>query len=245
MSRSNLVIANKSFPATRTDLNLALLALGSLSSSSYAPTPPYANMLWYDTSANILKMRSEANDVWISVGYLDQSSNAFRIFDDTQVVSTSGTQTGLLGDQATSVWELGTATLQSLVSPANVKAAILALAPAPAPPIGVSQSWASSPAVRASVYQNVGGRPLQVSASLRVTSTSNQSGNFFGTASFQVSSNNSTWITLGSATATGLGSVGNLAFTPIIPHAHYYRWTGSESGGYSGTLAFADFAILQ
>jgi hypothetical protein len=129
MSRSNLVIANQSFPGTRTDLNLALLALGSLSSSSYAPAPTYANMLWYDTSTNILKMRSEANDVWINVGYLDQSSNAFRIFDDTQVVDTSGVQTGLIGDQATSAWELGTATLQSLVSPANVKAAIDALVP--------------------------------------------------------------------------------------------------------------------
>mgnify|MGYP003634882745 FL=1 len=129
MSRSNLVIANNSFPGTRTDLNLALLALGSLSSSSYAPAPTYANMLWYDTSANILKMRSEANDVWISLGYIDQSSNAFRIFDDTQVVDSSGGQTGLLGDQATSVWELGTATMQSLVSPANVKSAILSLVP--------------------------------------------------------------------------------------------------------------------
>jgi hypothetical protein len=126
MSQNDLVIANQSFPATRADINSALQALGSLSSSSTAPATIYANMLWYDTSANILKMRSEANDVWVSVGYLDQSSNAFRIFDDTQVVDSSGGQTGLLGDQATSVWELGTATLQSLVSPANVKAAIVA-----------------------------------------------------------------------------------------------------------------------
>jgi hypothetical protein len=126
MSQNDLVIANQSFPATRADINSALQALGSLSSGSTAPATIYANMLWYDTGANILKMRSEANDVWINVGYLDQSSNAFRIFDDTQVVDTSGVQTGLIGVQATSVWELGTAALQSLVSPANVKAAIVA-----------------------------------------------------------------------------------------------------------------------
>jgi hypothetical protein len=243
MSQHDLDIANQTASAARADINLSLKALGSTNSGSTAPATTYANMLWYDTSANILKIRSEADDAWISIGYLDQAADAFSVFDDTKLVNTSGTQVGLLGDQATATWQGGTGTLQSLVSPANVKAAILALAPAPAPPIGVSQSWASSPAVRDSVYQNVGGRPLQVSASLRVTSTSNQFGTFFGTASFQVSSNNSTWITLGSVTATGLGNVGNLAFTPIVPHAHYYRWTGDDDGG--GTLAFATFAILS
>ena len=74
-------------------------------------------------------MRSEANDQWINVGYLDQSADAFRIFDNTQVVNTSGTQTGLIGDQATAVWEAGTGTTESLVSPAKVKAAVEALTP--------------------------------------------------------------------------------------------------------------------
>jgi hypothetical protein len=86
-------------------------------------------MLWYDTAANILKMRSEADDAWINVGYFDQGANAFRILDDTQVTNTSGTQTGLLGDQTTATWEAGTGTTESLVSPAKVKAAVLALSP--------------------------------------------------------------------------------------------------------------------
>ena len=86
-------------------------------------------MLWYDTSANILKMRTEADDAWINIGYLDQSADAFRIFDDTQVVNTGGTQTGLIGDQTTGTWETGTGTTESLVSPAKVKAAVLAHAP--------------------------------------------------------------------------------------------------------------------
>jgi hypothetical protein len=81
-------------------------------------------MLWYDDANNILKMRSEADDAWINVGYLDQSANAFRIFDDTQVVNTSGTQTGLLGDQTTATWKTGTSTTESLVSPAKIKAAV-------------------------------------------------------------------------------------------------------------------------
>ena len=127
MSQNDLVIDNQNFPATRADINNALQALGSLNSGSSAPATTYANMLWYDTSNNTLKMRSEANDQWISIGYLDQSADAFRIFDDTQVVNSSGTQTGLIGDQATSAWEAGTSTTESLVSPDKIAAAITAL----------------------------------------------------------------------------------------------------------------------
>ena len=129
MSQNDFNIDNQNAPAFRGDLNNALEALATLSSGATAPTTTYANMLWYDTTNNTLKMRSEADDAWISVGYLDQSSNAFRIFDDTQVVNTSGTQTGLIGDQATATWEAGTGTTESLVSPAKVKAAVEALAP--------------------------------------------------------------------------------------------------------------------
>jgi hypothetical protein len=126
MSQNDFVIANQSAPDFRADLNDALQALASLSSGSTAPSTTYANMLWYDTGANILKMRSEADDVWINIGYLDQTADAFRIFDNTQVVNTSGVQTGLIGDQANSAWEAGTSTTESLVSPAKVKAAIIA-----------------------------------------------------------------------------------------------------------------------
>jgi len=127
MSQNDYVIGNQTAPNFRSDLNDALQALASLSSGSTAPSTTYANMLWYDTGNNILKMRTEADDAWINIAYLDQSANAFRLLDDTQVTDTSGTQTGLLGDQATSAWETGTATTESLVSPAKVKAAIDAL----------------------------------------------------------------------------------------------------------------------
>lgn len=124
MSQNDYVIANQSAPDFRSDLNDALQALASLSSGSTAPSSTYANMFWHDTGNNILKMRTEADDAWINIAYLDQSANAFRILDDTQVVNTSGTQTGLLGDQTTATWEAGTSTTESLVSPAKVKAAV-------------------------------------------------------------------------------------------------------------------------
>jgi len=124
MSQHDLVISNQTFPNTRADINNALQALGSTNSGSTAPSTTYANMLWYDTTANILKMRAEANDAWISLGYLDQSSDLFKILDDTIVATAAGATAGLLGDQTTATWEAGTGTTESLVSPAKVKAAI-------------------------------------------------------------------------------------------------------------------------
>jgi hypothetical protein len=129
MSQNDLVIANQNFPATRADINSALQALGSTNSGATEPTITYASMLWHDTTAEVLKIRAEANDAWITLGYLNQSTDTFSLLDDTQTVSTLGVQTGLLGDQATTTWEGGTGTLQSLVSPANVKAAVEALSP--------------------------------------------------------------------------------------------------------------------
>jgi len=77
MSQNDYVIANQTTPLFRADLNLALQALASNSSGSSAPSITYANMMWYDTTTNILKMRSEADDAWISIGTLDQSLNTF------------------------------------------------------------------------------------------------------------------------------------------------------------------------
>ena len=209
MSQNDLVIANQSFPATRADINSALQALGSLNSGSSAPATTYANMLWYDTTNNTLKMRAEANDAWISIGYLDQNADAFRIFDDTQVVNSSGTQTGLIGDQATSAWEDGTSTTESLVSPAKVKAAVDALVPAS---VGVGQTWQDVSGSRAfaTSYQNTTGRAIQV----------NISGSSAGAV--QVSTDGSTWVSLGQ-----LGAPGAFAMTYnfIVPSLHYYRVT--------------------
>jgi hypothetical protein len=128
MSQHDFDIANQTAASARSDINNALQALASLSSGDTAPSTTYANMLWYETDTNILKMRNEANSAWINVGYLDQGSSAFRILDDTQVMNTGGTQTGLLGDQATATWEAGSGTTESLVSPAKVKAAITSIA---------------------------------------------------------------------------------------------------------------------
>ena len=75
MSQHDLTINNQGFPAFRADLNDALQALGSTQSGTTAPSPTFANQLWYDTTNNILKFRNEDNDAWISLLTLNQTAD--------------------------------------------------------------------------------------------------------------------------------------------------------------------------
>lgn len=124
MSQHDFTIANQTASSARSDINDALQALASNNSGDAAPTTTYANMWWYETDTNLLKIRNEGDSAWINVAYVNQSTNKFEILDDTKVVTTSGSQTGLLGDQTTATWQAGTGTTESLVSPAKVLAAI-------------------------------------------------------------------------------------------------------------------------
>lgn len=135
MAQNDFVIADQTASAALADINSALQSLASCSSGTTQPSVRYANQLWYDTTANILKIRNEANSAWISLLYVHQTDNAVHILDNTYISDTSGNHVGLLGDQATSEWTTGTGTTESLVSPAKMKAAILALAPDPTPVI--------------------------------------------------------------------------------------------------------------
>jgi len=136
MSQHDYVIANDTAANVRSDINSALAAIATNNSGASAPTTTYAGQWWFDTTNKILKLRTESDDAWMNVAYLDDTNDAYRVLDDTQVVNTSGTQTGLLGDQSTATWEAGTGTTQSLVSPANVKSAIVSLALTNTPLVG-------------------------------------------------------------------------------------------------------------
>lgn len=223
MSQHDFNIANQTAPNFRADLNLALTALASLSSGGTAPSTTYANMLWYDTSANILKLRNEANSGWIDVGYLDQGVGAFRILDDTQVTNSSGTQTGLLGDQATATWEAGTGTTESLVSPAKVKAAIDALVT----PIGlgIGQTWQNvlGSRVNGVTYQNTTGKPIYVYV---------RGGSASGGSSIQAN----VGVSSPNVQVAGQSAYfGNPGIWFVVPDQHYYN---ASSG--NGIVAWAE-----
>ena len=59
MATHDYVIANQGFPSFRADLNSALSAIVSNNSNASSPSTTYAYQMWYDTSANIWKMRNE------------------------------------------------------------------------------------------------------------------------------------------------------------------------------------------
>ena len=79
MAQHDYVIDNQTAPSFRSDLNSALSAIVTLNGGGTAPATTYANMLWYDSSANILKMRNEADDAWIALGTLNQTANRFEL----------------------------------------------------------------------------------------------------------------------------------------------------------------------
>lgn len=94
MAQHDYVIDNQTAPNFRADLNNALAAIVSTNSGSSAPSTTYANMMWYDTTANILKMRNEADDTWINLGTLDQVANTFaaNILLASQAEAEAGTE---------------------------------------------------------------------------------------------------------------------------------------------------------
>jgi len=211
MAQHDYNIANQTAANARTDINNVLSAIATNNSGTSAPSTTFANQWWYDTDAFILYIRANGNDAWIPVAYLDQTNDKFRILDDTQVVNTSGTQTGLLGDQATATWETGTGTVESLVSPAKVKAAIDANVTG----LGFNQTWQNLTSSRSfnTIYQNTTGIPIAVNV------TGFPAGD--STMIFQVSSNSdmSSSVQLGGQ----FDNNGQTSISAIIPDDQYYR----------------------
>lgn len=94
MPTHDYVIDNQTAPNFRADLNNALQAIVSNNSSTSAPSTTYANMMWYDTTNNLLRMRNEADDAWITLGTLDQVANTFSVVLATNATNLTGTSTG-------------------------------------------------------------------------------------------------------------------------------------------------------
>ena len=211
MSQHDFSIANQTASNARADINNALQALASNNSGNSAPSTTYANMWWYENDTNLLKIRNESDNGWISVAYLDGSN--WEILDNTQVVNTSGTQIGVLGDQATSTWQTGTGTTESLVSPAKVAASATEVVGDYA--LGVGQTWQSLTGSRAlnTTYQNTTGRPISVSV---VTQPGGDQ-----TSSFEVSPNSNMSSSVVISRQRDIN--GPTTDSGIIPNNIYYR----------------------
>ena len=211
MTERVIVIPNATASTTRSNINDALAALGSTNSGATEPPDSLNNMLWYDTANHLLKIKAETGGDWISIGYFDQSTDTFKILDDTIVATAAGTTTGLLGDQTTGTWEAGTGTTESLVSPAKVKAAISSSIP---DTLGVNQSYASTTLTTNTWYQNTTGRAIAVYYML----------NTGGGTAF-VSTTASGGIQVGGPDGDS-GTWDNGYF--IVPNGHYHYTNGSS-----------------
>jgi len=79
--QGDMNIANQGFPAFRADLNDQLEALVTNSSGATAPATTFPHQWWLDTSTtpSTLRQRNAANDAWIVVGLLNQSTNTFNL----------------------------------------------------------------------------------------------------------------------------------------------------------------------
>jgi hypothetical protein len=93
MAQHDYVIDNQASAAARADMNNLFQAIASQNSGATAPATTYANMIWYDTSTDLLKIRNEANSGWITVGTVDQTNNVFNpnFLPATQVEAEAGT----------------------------------------------------------------------------------------------------------------------------------------------------------
>lgn len=115
MAQNDFTIDNQSFPATRADINSAIQALATLSSGATAPTTPFANQFWMDTTTDpyVLKIRNSANNQWITVAEVNQGSVYFAI--TAYLFATSGTVTApsisFTGDRDTGLYSVGANTI--------------------------------------------------------------------------------------------------------------------------------------
>jgi hypothetical protein len=194
MATHDYVIDNQTAPNFRADLNNALLAIVSNNSNATAPTVTYANMMWYNTAANILYMRNEDNDAWIALGTLNQTADTF-----AAAVALASQAEAEAGTDNTKV-----------MTPLRVEQNFAANEQQ----IGVGQTW-STPSRSVSVsYQNTTGRPIMIGIRGQNSNT------------VQVSTNNSTWVTVG--TLRSASGVSMTHISAIIPNNHYYRLNGGS-----------------
>jgi hypothetical protein len=132
MATHDYVIDNQASASARADINNVLQAILTNNSGSSAPSTTAANMLWYDTSNNELKMRDEADSGWIIIAYLDQTNDRMEVRSDViqaasaggiDVKNSSGTTIIDLNIASQATAEAGTDTTQ-LMSPQRTKQAI-------------------------------------------------------------------------------------------------------------------------
>lgn len=116
MATHDYIIDNQSASAFRSDLNGALQAVVTQNSNATAPSTTYANMIWYDTAANQLKKRNEADSAWIVLGTIDEGTGTFTPSGERALASEVQAEAGT--NNTTLMTPLRTAQAIAVLSPA-------------------------------------------------------------------------------------------------------------------------------
>ena len=83
------------------DLNNALSAIATNNAGPSEPNPTFANMLWFDTNNDLMKMRNEANSAWVNLDYsptftgVPTAPTAAAATNTTQIATTAYTRTAI------------------------------------------------------------------------------------------------------------------------------------------------------
>ena len=111
MAQHDYNIANQTFPNTRSDINNALSAVASNNSGTAAPSTTFANQWFYETDTNLLQIRNEDNDAYITIAELDQSNDTVEYFKSDTVRTTKVEFTD--GDDAITIVDAGAITINT------------------------------------------------------------------------------------------------------------------------------------
>lgn len=74
MAQHDYDVANGTGAAVRADINALAQAIASLNSGTSAPSVTIANMLWYDSTNALLKIRNPGNTAWVLIGAFASST---------------------------------------------------------------------------------------------------------------------------------------------------------------------------
>lgn len=216
MATHDYVIDNQTSANARADINNVLQAILSNNSSATAPTVTAANMFWYDTANNLLKMRNEADTDWIIVGYLDQSGTKFEVRTDViQAASSSGTS--VKNSSGTTIINLAAASQQTAEVGTNNTYVMT--------PLRVKQSIDAN--VTPSGWELIGSSTGTGAATINVTTT----GNLYRTVKILFEFNNSS--------SAGSGKI-DCAVTSTFRTITNFSW-GFDGGRFEGVAVIHNF----
>jgi hypothetical protein len=138
-------IVDQKASSARTAINAALSAIVTNNSGLLEPTAMFDNMIWYDTTNDLLKIRDAGNTFWITLGTVDQGNSKFEPNQTiaTQAEAEAGTQSS------------------KLMTSQRVAQAITAQVVIPEG-LGEEQEYSNPTRAVNTWYQNTSGKPIMV-----------------------------------------------------------------------------------